>query len=211
LGLAYFSQDQGLNMFKLEWKDFKTAISLFFFLTLITGFIYPLLVTGLGQLLFPEQANGSLVKQGNKTIGSLLIGQSFTDAHYFWGRPSATSPFPYNGARSSGSNLGPSNPAFIKLIQERVLAYRHSDLNNKSLIPVDLITASGSGLDPEISLLAAFYQIPRIAKIRHLDESELSQLVREHRINRTFGILGEPRVNVLQLNLALDQLRTRHD
>ena len=196
-------------MFKLKMKDFKTALSLLFFLTLITGIIYPLVVTGLAQLFFPQQANGSLVKQGNKTVGSFLIGQSFTDAKYFWGRPSATSPFPYNGANSSGSNLGPSNPDFIKIIKERVIALQQSN-NKKSLIPVDLITASGSGLDPEISLLAAFYQVPRIANSRHLAEKDILQIVNYHMINRTFGILGEPRVNVLQLNLDLDQLRPRH-
>ena len=161
-------------MFRAAINEIKTAQILFLFLTLITGIIYPLVVTGLAQLLFPEQANGSLIKQGDKTIGSLLIGQSFTDIKYFWGRPSATSPFPYNGVNSSGSNMGPSNPAFIKAVQDRVLVFRQFDTNTQSLIPVDLVTASGSGLDAEISPLAAYYQVPRIATVRHLSADALN-------------------------------------
>lgn len=198
-------------MFRLAMKDLKIALYLFLFLTVLTGVIYPLVVTGFAQIFFPRQANGSLIKQGDKIVGSLLIGQSFTDLSYFLGRPSATSPFPYNGESSSGSNMGSSNPDFIKLINERVLALRQFDLDKKSLIPVDLVTASGSGLDAEISPLAAFYQIPRIAKIRHIAAKDLQNLIRQHIINRTFGFLGEPRVNVLQLNIALDQLGHRHD
>jgi K+-transporting ATPase ATPase C chain len=197
-------------MFRLAIKDLKIALCLFFFLTVLTGIIYPLVVTGFAQFFFPRQANGSLIKQGDKTLGSLLIGQSFTDLSYFFGRPSATNPFPYNGASSSGSNMGSSNPAFIKLINERVLAFRQFDLDKKSLIPVDLVTASGSGLDAEISPLAAYYQVPRIAKIRHLAAEDIQHLIRQQIINRTLGFLGEPRVNVLQLNLALDQLGNRH-
>jgi K+-transporting ATPase ATPase C chain len=193
-------------MFSLEIKDFKIAFSLFFSLTLLTGIIYPLVVTGFAQLFFPQQANGSLVKQGDKIVGSLLIGQSFSEPDYFWTRPSATSPFPYNGASSSGSNMGPSNPAFINVIKERVLAFHKFDVGKKSLIPIDLITASGSGLDPEISPLAAYYQVPRIAKMRHLPEKDIEHLISQHLIKRTFDILGEPRVNVLLLNLALDRL-----
>lgn len=199
-----------MNRFQLEMKELKTALRLFFFLTLVTGVIYPLLVTGLAQCFFPNRANGSLIKQGDKIVGSQLIGQSFTDVRYFWSRPSATRPFPYNGASSSGSNMGPSNPVFINLIKERVLAFRQFDLDKKSQIPVDLVTASGSGLDAEISPLAAFYQVPRIAKSRHITEKDLNHLISQHIIKRTLGILGEPRVNVLQLNLALEQLEARH-
>jgi K+-transporting ATPase ATPase C chain len=197
-------------MFSLAMKEIKTALFLFFFLTLLTGIIYPLVLTGFAQLLFPSQANGSLMKQGDKTVGSLLIGQSFTDPKYFWGRPSATSPFPYNGVNSSGSNMGPSNPAFIHLITERVRTLRQFDLDNKSLIPVDLITASGSGLDAEISPLSAFYQVQRIAKLRGHTEKDIKKLIRHQLIYPTLGILGEPRVNVLQLNIALDQLEKNH-
>lgn len=199
-----------MNRFQLAMSDLRTALRLFFFLTLVTGVIYPLAVTGFAQVFFPNQANGSLLKQGDKVIGSQLIGQSFTDARYFWGRPSATSPFPYNGASSSGSNMGPSNPVFINLIRERVLAFHQFDLDKKALVPVDLVTASASGLDPEISPLAAFYQVHRIAKIRHVTEKELDHLINHYILKRTFGVWGEPRVNVLQLNLALDQLEARH-
>ena len=191
-------------------KDFKTALSMFLCLTLLTGVIYPLVVTGFAQLFFPQQANGSFIKQGDKIVGSLLIGQSFTDPHYFWGRPSATSPYPYNGASSSGSNLASSNPALISLIKKRAVVLHQFNLDQKAPIPIELLTASGSGLDPEISPLAAYYQIPRIAKENHLAEKDIEFLIRHHLINRTFGVLGEPRVNVLQLNLALDQLRADH-
>ena len=191
-------------MLHLVKKELKTALLLFLCLTLLTGIIYPLVVTGIAQFFFPSQANGSLLIQNNKIIGSLLIGQSFTDPSYFWGRPSATNPFPYNGGSSSGSNLGPSNPKLIGLWNERVLAYRQFD--KASLIPVDLITASGSGLDAEISPAAAYFQISRIAKIRNLSEQSMQNLIHQYTINRTFGILGEPRVNVLQLNSALDAL-----
>jgi len=196
-------------MFRLAMKELKTALSLFLFLTILTGIIYPLVVTGFAQIFFPGQANGSLIAHGDKVIGSRLIGQSFTEPRYFWGRPSATSPFPYNGASSSGSNMGPSNPAFITLIRERALAFRELD-SEQQLIPVDLLTASASGLDPDISPLAALYQVPRIAKVRSLQEKEIAELVQQHIINRTLGFLGEPRVNVLQLNLALDKLGNSH-
>lgn len=198
-------------MFRLALKDLKIALGLFLFLTVLTGIIYPLVVTGVAQVFFPRQANGSLIKQGDKTIGSILIGQSFTDVSYFWGRPSATTPFPYNGASSSGSNMGPSNPEFIKSINDRVLVIRQFDIEKKSLIPVDLVTASGSGLDAEISPFAAYYQVPRIAKIRHLAKRDIQSLISQQIINRTLGVLGEPRVNVLQLNLALDKLGAAHD
>ncbi|MCL9683226.1 potassium-transporting ATPase subunit KdpC [Legionella maioricensis] len=200
-----------MDRFQLTRSDLKTALRLFFCLTLITGVIYPLAVTGFAQVFFPSQANGSLLKQGDKVIGSQLIGQLFTDAGYFWGRPSAASLFPYNGASSSGSNLGPSNPVLLHLIKERVDVFHQFDLDKKTPIPVDLVTASASGLDPEISPLAAYYQVPRIAKTRHVAEKDLNHLITQHLVTRTLGVWGEPRVNVLQLNLALDQLETHHD
>ncbi|CEG58126.1 potassium-transporting ATPase subunit KdpC [Legionella fallonii] len=199
-----------MKRLQLEVKDLKIALRLFFFLTILTGIIYPLVVTGLAQVFFPHQANGSLIKQGDKVVGSRLIGQSFTEAKYFWGRPSATSPFPYNGESSSGSNMGPSNPAFINQIKERAQTFRQFNTNKNLSVPVELVTASGSGLDAEISPWAAFYQIPRIAKARHLQEISLAHLIHQHIQRRTLGILGEPRVNVLQLNLALDELGAQH-
>lgn len=199
-----------MNRQPLEIKDLKIAFRLFVFLTILTGIIYPLVVTGLAQIFFPYTANGSLIRQGEKTVGSLLIGQSFTEAKYFWSRPSATTPYPYNGESSSGSNMGPSNPAFINQIKERVQTFRQFN-NNKGLpVPVELVTASGSGLDAEISPWAAFYQVPRIAKERQLQETKLINLIQQHIQYRTFGILGEPRVNVLRLNLALDELEAQH-
>lgn len=197
-------------MFGLERNDLTTALKLFVFLTVFTGIIYPIVVTGFAQIFFPQQANGSLVKKGNKTVGSLLIGQSFTDPGYFWGRPSATPSFPYNGQHSSGSNMAPSNPAFVQAIQDRVSRFHQYALDKKILVPVDLVTASGSGLDPEISILGALYQVSRIATIRHLKPIDLVLLITEQRVQRTFGILGEPRVNVLKLNLALDALEAEH-
>lgn len=197
-------------MFRLAFKELHCAIKLFFLLTVLTGLIYPLLVTGIAQLALPIQANGSLIKEGETLIGSRLIGQSFTDPKYFWGRPSATSPYPYNGANSSGSNLGPSNPKFIQAIRKRSLSLQQSELSRKLPVPVELVTASGSGLDPEISPYAAIYQIPRIAKIRHLSTSQVFELIHHRLIRRTFGIIGEPRVNVLELNIALDHLEQQH-
>ncbi len=199
-----------MNRLQLEIKDLKIAFRLFILLTILTGIIYPLVVTGLAQVFFPYAANGSLIKQGDKTVGSILIGQAFTEAKYFWGRPSATSPFPYNGESSSGSNMGPSNPAFINQVKERVQTFRQFDQNKNLPVPVDLVTASGSGLDAEISPWAAFYQVPRIAKERHLQEIKLNNLIHQYIQYRTFGILGEPRINVLQLNLALDELEAQH-
>ena len=193
-------------MYRQVMKELKTALKLFLFLTLLTGFIYPLVITGFAQMFFPNQANGSLLREGDKILGSVLIGQNFTDPKYFFGRPSATSPFPYNGESSSGSNMGPSNPAFISLVKERVLAFRKLDGDKKSLVPGGLVTASASGLDPEISPLAALYQASRIAKLRGLAEKDVRDLINSQIIPRSLGILGEPRVNVLQLNLALDQL-----
>ncbi len=184
----------------------KPALILLLLLTLVTGVIYPALVTVFAQTLFNFQANGSLLKnpQG-QLIGSELIGQSFSDHHYFWGRPSATGPYPYNAAASSGSNLGPTNPALSAAISARIKALKAVDPDNKLAIPVDLITASGSGLDPHISLAAAEYQINRIAKLRKLDEETLRELVDAYTEDRQWLVFGEPRINVLKLNLALDQ------
>ena len=191
-------------MFKEALSQMKTAFILLVILTVLTGLFYPLSVTALAQFFFPWQANGSLVEQGGKRLGSLLIGQAFSSPDYFWGRPSATQPFPYNGEASSGSNSGPSNPDFLALVKERVHNLQAVDVNNHQLIPVDLVTASGSGLDPDISPLAAFYQASRIAKARHIPEKDVRKLIQQHIIQRTFYLLGEPRINVLQLNLALD-------
>ncbi len=173
-------------------------------LTLITGFLYPLVITGLAQMLFPHQANGSLILVDGKPVGSSLIGQPFDAPKYFWGRPSATSPFPYNAAASSGSNLGPTNDALIKAVQVRIDVLKIADPDNPLPLPVDLVTASASGLDPHISPAAAEYQIPRIARVRGLDETVVRRLVAQHSEGRQLGFLGEPRVNVLALNLALD-------
>jgi potassium-transporting ATPase KdpC subunit len=172
-------------------------------LTLITGFLYPLVVTGVAQVLFPWQANGSLILTDGKPVGSSLIGQSFDAPKYFWGRPSATSPFSYNAA-SSGSNLGPTNDALMKAVQARIDALKAADPDNPLPLPVDLVTASGSGLDPHISPAAAAYQVRRIARVRGLDETVVQRFVAQHTEGSQFGVLGEPRVNVLTLNLALD-------
>ncbi|MCL4300014.1 MAG: potassium-transporting ATPase subunit KdpC [Anaerolineae bacterium] len=184
--------------------QFRPALILLITLTITTGLIYPLLVTGIAQVVFPNQANGSLLYQDGQPAGSALIGQPFDAPQYFWGRPSATGPFPYNAAASSGSNLGPASQALLDRVQARVDALRAADPGNTAPIPVDLVTASGSGLDPHISPAAALYQVPRVARARGLSEEAVSRLVAEHTEGRTFGILGEPRVHVLELNLALD-------
>lgn len=184
---------------------FRPAISLFVLLTVITGLAYPMLVTGLAKVAFPEQAAGSLVVKDGKPVGSLLIGQSFSDPRYFWGRPSATSPMPYNGAGSSGSNQGPLNPALVDAVKARVEALKAADPGNKLPVPVDLVTASGSGLDPHISVAAAQYQAARVAKVRGLSPDVVQGLIIGQTEGRLFGLLGEARVNVLALNLALDQ------
>ncbi len=193
-------------------KQIKIALKLLVVFTFLTGFVYPLVVTGLAQLLFPWQANGSILKVNDKAIGSRFIGQAFTDPKYFWGRPSATTPFPYNAASSSGSNLGPSNPDFLSAVQGRVkdLQNANPQAPDAKRIPVDLVTASGSGLDPEISPRAAYYQVPRVAKARAQSEEQIRALVASFIQARTFGILGEPRVNILELNLALDHLPVHH-
>lgn len=192
-------------------KQFRPALILLIALTLLTGVIYPLLVTAIAQAAFPGQANGSLIySKDGQPVGSTLIGQQFDDSKYFWGRLSATGAFPYNAfnaenlTASSGSNLGPTSKALVEAVKARVDALRAADPGNTAPVPVDLVTASGSGLDPHISPAAALYQVPRVAKARSLSEEAVSQLVAEYTEGRTFGILGEPRVNVLKLNLALD-------
>jgi K+-transporting ATPase ATPase C chain len=182
----------------------RPAIVLLLILTALTGIVYPLLVTGLAQIAFPSQANGSLLMRDGKAVGSSLIGQSFSDPKHFWSRPSATAPQPYNGAASTASNLGPLNPALTDGIKSRIDALKAADPTNKAPIPVDLVTASGSGLDPDISLAAANYQAPRIARERGLRLQEVQALIASHTRNRWLGFFGEPRVNVLELNLALD-------
>jgi K+-transporting ATPase ATPase C chain len=183
----------------------RNAVSILLVMTVITGIAYPLLATGVAQLLFPHQANGSLIEQHGEPIGSELIGQYFDDPKYFWGRPSATTPKPYNGAASNGSNLGPSNPALRDAVQQRIEALHKADPGNTAPVPVDLVTASASGLDPEISPAAAQYQVARVAHMRHMRVEQVQALVAEFTRGRQLGVLGEPRVNVLQLNLALDK------
>jgi K+-transporting ATPase ATPase C chain len=186
-------------------KLLKPAIILFILLSVLTGVIYPAVVTGLAQLLFPHQAKGSLMTgNGGKPTGSSLIGQPFSSPGHFWGRPSATGPFPYNAGASSGSNLGPTNPALVDAVKARIESLKAADPDNKAPVPVDLITASGSGLDPHISPAAADYQINRVAKARNMQPEKLRTLVDANTESRQWGFLGEPRVNVLTLNLALD-------
>lgn len=181
----------------------RPALTLFVALSLLTGLAYPLLVTGVAQTVFADAANGSLIQRDGQVVGSRLIGQAFTEPGHFWGRPSATSPTAYNGAASGGSNLGPSNPALAEAVKARVAALRAADPGNTAPVPVDLVTASASGLDPHISRAAADYQAARVARARGLPEAQVRALVEQHTEGRGFGGLGEPRVNVLQLNLAL--------
>lgn len=189
-------------------NDVRAAIVLLGALALLTGIVYPLAVTGIAQVAFPSAANGSFLVADGRVRGSSLIGQPFSAPGYFWSRPSATSPMPYNAAASTGSNLGPTNPALVAAVQDRVAALRAADPGLTGPIPVDLVTASASGLDPDISAAAALVQVPRVARARGLSEEVLRQLVRTHIEGRAFGFLGEPRVNVLALNLALDRPRT---
>jgi len=184
-------------------RQVRYAIGFVVVLTVITGVIYPLAVTGLAQTIFCHQANGSLISDNGNLIGSELIGQPFSDPRYFWGRLSAAE---YDAAASSGSNYGPTNPALLEAIQARIDALKAVDPDNDQPIPVDLVTSSGSGLDPHISIAAAQYQVPRVARYRGLSEDEVSALVDRFTEGRQFGVLGEPRVNVLKLNLALDEL-----
>ncbi|HTT37044.1 MAG TPA: potassium-transporting ATPase subunit KdpC [Burkholderiales bacterium] len=185
-------------------RELKPAFLMLIVFTVLTGLVYPSVVTGIGQVLFPRQANGSLIERDGKAVGSELIGQPFSSPKYFWSRPSATSPYPYNAASSSGSNLGPTNPALTDAVAARVKALRDADPDNKAPVPVDLVTSSGSGLDPHISPAAAEYQVNRVARARSLDPSKVRALVAQSTQGRQLGFLGEPRVNVLELNLALD-------
>jgi len=191
---------------KTFWRHLRPALAFLAAFTLLTGVLYPLLVTAVAQTLFPHQANGSLIERDGVILGSELIGQPFDDPAYFWGRPSLTQPSPYNAAASAGSNIAPSNPALAERVAARIEALAAADPTNRQPIPVDLVTASGSGLDPHISLAAAEYQIARVAVMRGLDTAVVRRLVTEHTEGRTLGVLGEPRVNVLRLNLALDAL-----
>jgi potassium-transporting ATPase KdpC subunit len=182
----------------------RPAISLLVMMTLLLGVVYPLLITVVSTFSFPRQAAGGLIYRDGKLIGSALIGQSFSDPKYFWGRPSATAPQPYNGLASGGSNSGPLNPALIEAVKANAKALHDADPDNRQPIPVDLLTASGSGLDPEISPAAAEYQAARVARARHLDLARVEGLIREHQRERLFGLFGERRIEVLELNLALD-------
>jgi len=186
------------------FTSFLPSLRMLVVLTVLTGVVYPILTWGIAQLAFPGAANGSLIERSGKTVGSTLIGQPFDDPKYFWSRPSATSPQPYNGASSSGSNQGPTNPALADAVKDRIKALRDADPGNVANVPADLVTASGSGLDPEISIAAAEYQLACVAKARGSSVDSVRILVGENTSGRTFGILGEPRVNVVKLNLALD-------
>jgi K+-transporting ATPase ATPase C chain len=184
----------------------RPAVSLFVLLTAITGIAYPLAVTGIAKVAFPDSADGSLIVKDGKAVGSRLIGQNFTDPKYFWGRPSATGPMPYNASASGGSNQGPLNPALVDAVKGRIEALKAADPDNKLPIPADLVNASGSGLDPHISPKAAAYQVARVASQRHLQPADVNALIDQYTEGRQWGVLGEPRVNVLQLNIALDSL-----
>jgi len=183
----------------------RSALVLFAILSGVTGVLYPIAVTGIARLLFASQSGGSLVREGDRVLGSALVGQPFSDPGHFWGRPSATAPFPYNAAASSGSNQGPSNPALHDAVRSRIEALRRADPSHAPAIPVDLVTASGSGLDPHVSPAAASWQVSRVARVRDLPAQRVQALVDAHTEGRSFGLLGEPRVNVLLLNLALDR------
>lgn len=185
-------------------KQLKIGLMILLFFSILTGIIYPVVITLVAKVFFSDTANGSIIEYNGKSVGSLLIGQSFSSPNYFWGRPSATTPFPYNAANSSGSNLGPTNPMLLESVKNRVENFRKNQGNVP--VPVDLVTSSASGLDPDISPAAAYYQVPRIANARHIPTEKIITLILNLTKKRTFGILGEPRVNVLQLNLALDHL-----
>jgi K+-transporting ATPase ATPase C chain len=188
------------------WNHLKSGFTMLVYMTLITGLIYPVVVTAVAQAFLSKPANGSLIVKDGKPAGSELIGQPFSSPKYFWSRPSAIGPYPYNAGTSSGSNQGPTNPALTDAVAARIKALRDADPGNTAPVPVDLVTASGSGLDPQISPAAAYYQASRVARARGIDPNRVRTLVAEHTAGRQFGILGEPRVNVLKLNLALDAL-----
>jgi K+-transporting ATPase ATPase C chain len=185
-------------------SELRPALVVFLLMTILTGIAYPLLVTGIGQGVFSKQANGSLIETNSRARGSALLGQPFSSPQYFWGRPSATGPHAYNGAASSGSNQGPTNPALREAVAARIAALRAADPGNTAAVPVDLVTASGSGLDPHVSPAAAEYQLARVARARQIPPEQVRHYIARATETRTFGILGEPRVNVLQLNLLLD-------
>jgi len=185
-------------------NELRPALVVFGLLTVLTGIAYPLIVTGIGQAAFHDQVNGSIVQSGDRAVGSRLLGQPFSDPKYFWSRPSATGPQPYNGAVSSGSNQGPINPALEAAVRDRIAALHAADPGSTAPVPVDLVTASGSGLDPHISPAAAEYQVARVARTRKMTEADVREAVAAATDDRTFGVLGEPRVSVLELNLALD-------
>jgi K+-transporting ATPase ATPase C chain len=185
----------------------RPAVSLLALMTVLLGIVYPLVITGVAQVAFPRQAEGSLIYQNGKLIGSTSIGQNFSDPKYFWGRPSATTPQPYNGLASTGSNLGPLNPALLDAVKTNAKALHDADPDNRQSIPVDLVTASASGLDPDISPAAAHYQAARVARARNLALASVETLIDAHVRGRLFGLFGEPRINVLELNLALDRSR----
>lgn len=187
-------------------KELRPALVVFGLLTALTGAAYPALITGIAQAVFPDQANGSLIVQDGKAVGSRLIGQTFSDPGHFWGRPSATAPMSFNAAASSGSNQGPLNPALEEAVKGRIEALKASDPSQTAAIPVDLVTASGSGLDPHISVAAAQWQAPRVARSRNLSDAQVGELIARHTDGRQLAVLGEPRINVLELNLALDNL-----
>jgi potassium-transporting ATPase KdpC subunit len=188
-------------------RTFKESLLMLIVLSVVTGVVYPLVVTVIAQTVFSSQANGSLIERDGKAVGSALIGQPFSEAKYFWSRASATSPMPYNAGASTGSNQGPLNPALADAVKGRIEALRAADPDNKAPLPVDLVTASSSGLDPHITPAATEYQIARVAKVRGMDAAKVRALVAEHTEGRQLGFLGEPRVNVLKLNLALDAVR----
>ncbi len=183
----------------------RNSIMALLLFAILTGIIYPVVVTGISQVVFPHRANGNIITKNGKAVGSSLLGQQFENPKYFWGRLSATTPYPYNGGSSTGSNLGPNNPDLVKAAQARIDALHAADPANTEKIPVDLVTASGSGLDPHISPAAAEYQLHRVAKIRGIDEAKMRTLIEQHTKGRWIGLVGEPVVNVLELNLALDE------
>jgi K+-transporting ATPase ATPase C chain len=190
-------------------EQIKSAILMFVILSLLTGIFYPAFITGTAYIFFPRQATGSMLYQNNKLLGSALIGQEFTDPKYFWGRISETSPVAYNSSSSSGSNLGPSNPALIERVKARIIALKEFDPDNTNPVPIDLITSSASGLDPHISITGAYYQIPRVARMRGLTEDTIKAIVNRHTNGRIFGLIGEPVVNVLELNLELNSIKIK--